>query len=75
MRYPILLLCFFFYACGNKNGPPIVKTHGIPIERYYDTVSDMTYIIYKYNSYNVVVVNLTKDSLECEYYKQQLNKK
>jgi len=43
--------------------------------KYKDVyVSGMKYNIYNYDELTIVVVNVTRDSLECEYYKRQLSK-
>lgn len=81
MRYPILLLCFFFYACNAvpRDGVSTEITSGMPwIDRYEMKEGGMRYIILKgqmAQGISITTINLTKDSLECEYYKQQLNKK
>lgn len=69
MRYPILLLCFFFAACTdqNENVPYDRSSH---IRESTDTasmiLSGMRYAVIHNNSVGAIsVVNLTKDSLDC----------
>lgn len=40
----------------------------------YATFSGMKYIVASTYEAGTVVINLTKDELECEYYRKQLNK-
>lgn len=48
-----------------------------PHHVYYDyiTLSGMKYVIGSSYNAGTVVINLTKDELECEYYRKQLSNK
>ena len=71
-------------GCGGNNNPKItvpgeaeIGNYNMSYDRsYYVDGSGMKYLMLE-DSYTSEwhIVNITKDSLECEYYKQQLNKK
>lgn len=78
MRYYLLLIVCFLYGCGVNT--TVEKGTDLPnksnISRYGLSEACMNYVIFKTSSSGqLVIINTTKDSLECEYYKQQLNKK
>lgn len=55
----------------------IMDSYNVTI--YNNYINNMHYLIFKstgsYNFGNTTVINLTKDSLEAEYYKKYLNEK
>lgn len=85
MRYLILLTIFFFTACTEGERKDAIRT-GVDISevtRYEVKEAGMNYVIYKgmiYPSTNggssgtgsLFIINLTKDSLECEMLKKQI---
>jgi len=73
MRYYLLLIVCFLYGCGDSyfrsNGYPL----GITVHKFRD--GGMTYFSY-HNSFGAIEIrNMSLDSIQYLYYKQQLNKK
>lgn len=66
-----MILLLFIVSCNTASSSyeDNIKTG---VWTSYDTVSNMHYRLYKYYNNDLVVVNITKDSLECEFYKQYL---
>lgn len=67
----VLLTAVMLTSCHDGNTPDNETPHGLMGGEYLK--NGMHYWIYA-NSEFGVIVNLTKDSLECEYYKKQLAK-
>lgn len=75
MRYILLIAFGFLVGCANSSQPITNSdktfSNGIWGDDYY--ISGMHYAV-QGNTQFGIVINITKDSLECEYYKKQLAK-
>lgn len=74
MKKVFLALCMLsLTACvSNKEGDKIKSSFSSITENNF-TSNGMNYTTFHYTGGGMVVINTTKDSLEVEYYKTQIN--
>jgi hypothetical protein len=66
--FSYLLICLLFTSCNDLNKEDYTATT-VSTGRTDMIISGMHYIVYNYAQGGLIVINLTKDSLECAQLK------
>jgi hypothetical protein len=75
----ILLVAISLACCNSTLNAPDFQVVPPYVKKYHYVAQKMQYVIFfsaggSYNQGTATVINVTKDSLECAYYRKQLAK-